>query len=211
MQKLLKLNPKNTFFTSDWHANHNQEFVWGKRGFNSREHHTQGIISRVNDLVGDADVIVNLGDLTLNCSEEEFEFLLDSINCKRMYCLWGNHPNPMRRIYKREVKRQYGDEGVEVYPLYYKNLIYVGDYLDMQVGHQMIKASHFPMFTWENMMHGSWCLCGHEHGGVEALNAGATKGKILDVGWDEHRGPLSFEQVKQIMLNKETVKIGHHQ
>ena len=59
-------------------------------------------------------------------------------------------------------------------------------------------------------MHGSWCLCGHEHGGLPATRPEAKDGKILDLGWDLYKKPVSFAEVKAIMDTKQVSSVGHH-
>ena len=53
------------FVTSDWHFNHDREFIWKARGFNSIKEMNQAIIKKHNSVVTSEDDVYVLGDLML--------------------------------------------------------------------------------------------------------------------------------------------------
>ena len=57
----------NIWLTSDWHFNHDKEFVWKARGFESVHEMNQAIIERHNSKVEDEDDVYVLGDLIKLC------------------------------------------------------------------------------------------------------------------------------------------------
>ena len=136
------------FFTSDWHYNHDKDFLWGKRGYKSVNEHNKALIDSINASVRVQDVMFNLGDLILSSSISQFEELLSQIKCQTIYMLWGNHPNRhFKEIYKPIVKQLLGDhytEESEVYPVKYRNVIYVGHHLEITVNRQLITLNHYP-------------------------------------------------------------------
>jgi calcineurin-like phosphoesterase family protein len=203
-------NARKTFFSSDWHLGHKREFVWQARGYNSPEAHTDGIINKVNEMVGELDHIIYVGDFCLNSLEEQFEDYISRIRCQNIYMLWGNHNNPIERLYKNEIKKMGHGEGCEVYPLRYKNIIFVGNYLELNIDGQMINVCHYPLQGWNHQRHGAWMIHGHEHGKLKSSLPENPKGKILDLGWDVFPYPVSFDALRQIMEGRELTTIGHH-
>ena len=57
--------------TSDWHFNHNREFIWRARGFSSVEEMNENIIERYNSVVGENDIVYCLGDCGLGGAGQE--------------------------------------------------------------------------------------------------------------------------------------------
>ena len=57
----LRTTDQNVFFTSDWHWNHGQSFVWEKRGYASVQTHNEALIKSMNDSVGQEDIQIISG------------------------------------------------------------------------------------------------------------------------------------------------------
>jgi len=218
---MLKFNSEKQkiWFTSDWHYNHNPSWpvpIWKARGFRSVEESNSYLIAKINELVGEDDVLFNLGDLTLNCDEDKFNLLLDSLKCRTIYALWGNHPNPMLRIYKKLI-REFIDRNqlnlsydAQIYPWRYKNLIYLGDTSQVAVDSQVINLSHFSYRVYDLMHKQGWSLSGHSHLSDKERHPTFPYHKALDVGWDFKLAPWSFKEIKEIMDKKQIVKLDHH-
>ena len=216
MLKILKFNTKdqNVWFTADLHRGHNKEFIYKKRGFNSLQDHDNHIITTINQLVKLDDILFSVGDLTLNTTEEQFQEFIGQINCKNIYVHFGNHANPMAKIYKREMEKVWnqlgGLHGAEIYPFRYKNLVFVGDYLEMWVDKQFIVTFHYPLSVFNYMKHNAWALVGHAHHSFQGSLPSNPNQKILDVGWDGYLRPLSFDEIKQIMDKKQYIAVDDH-
>jgi len=199
------------WFTSDLHLGHQRDFIWEARGYRSPEDHTNSVIKTINDCAREGDILINNGDLCLNATRQQLDEWLDRIVCKNMWCLWGNHNNPHERQIYRPERDKLTSKGVrEVYPVKYKNMTYLGHYYEVNVNNQMIVLFHYPLMSWNHLSHGSWALVGHEHGGLPATRPEAKDGKILDLGWDLYKKPLSFTEVKAIMDTKRVSSVGHH-
>ena len=82
------------YFTSDLHLGHDQEFIWGTRGFNSVEQMNETIISRWNGMVTDDDDIYVLGDLVMGGIENTE--MLKRLKGK-IHIIYGNHDGPKKR------------------------------------------------------------------------------------------------------------------
>lgn len=66
------MTPQNKIWvTSDWHFNHNREFIWKVRGFSSVEEMNETIIERYNSVVGENDLVYCLGDCGLGGAGQE--------------------------------------------------------------------------------------------------------------------------------------------
>ena len=82
------------YFTSDLHLGHDQEFIWGARGFKSVEEMNEGIISRWNSRITDEDDVYVLGDLVMGGVENVEK--LKRLNGK-LHIIFGNHDGPKKR------------------------------------------------------------------------------------------------------------------
>jgi len=215
---MLNIRDKNKiFFTSDTHFNHNPNWeipLWKMRGFTSVTEHNDAIFKSINDTVKEDDYLFHLGDFCLNTPPDKFDALIERINCQNVYMLFGNHPNShFKNVYKPMVKsilkENYTDES-EIYPLRYKNIIYIGNYYEAVLGGRFIVMSHYPLMIWNEVKNGAVCLVGHSHGACEYTNSKGEYGKILDVSYDEFKHPLSLQEVIDIVSNKKYRPIDHH-
>ena len=211
---------QKVYWLSDTHLNHNRDFVFGVRGFKSGQDMTDGIINKVNEIVRPNDILMHAGDFCLNTEEGGLNSLLARINCQNIYMTWGNHNNPLWKIYQREVKNLLGqfesrdgfcmDEDVEIYPFKYKNITFLGNYVELTVDGQYFVMCHYPIHVWNYVKDGAKMICGHSHYGLPFSQAANLKAKILDVGWDGYSRPLSTEEVLAIMDTKELFDTGDH-
>ena len=88
------------YFTSDWHFNHDQPFVWEERGFETIEEMNNEIVKRHNSIVTNEDDVYVLGDLCMSGKLEENKTLIESLN-GRIHILIGNHDTDNRlRMYE---------------------------------------------------------------------------------------------------------------
>jgi calcineurin-like phosphoesterase family protein len=90
---------------------------------------------------------------------------------------------------------------------------FVGDYLEVFYGNQLICMSHYPFAVWNESHHGSWMIHSHSHGSYNpGLPNVGSHGKILDVGWDVFNRPVEVQEIKTIMDNKEKIfNDGHNE
>lgn len=214
MLNIRETEDSKVYFLSDPHLGHNKEFVYGSRGFSSFEEHDLGVIESINATVRPTDKLFMLGDFCLNTTLEKFNWYLDQIKCQNIYALFGNHNNPHEmKIYTPLVKQVLGDkyeEGSQVYPLRYKNMIFMGHYLEAILGGQYVVLAHYPYSIWNEQQHGAWMLCGHSHYNFPQTKADNLYGKILDVGWDGHKKPWSLEEIANVMNGKRFISQDHH-
>ena len=233
MNKVLKIrqtDDQKVYWVSDTHLNHDRDFVYEVRGFKSSQEHTDFIIDKINEIVRPNDILIHGGDFCLNTEESGCNELLARIQCQNIYLLWGNHPNPLRKIYEREVAKQFYTKGytsqvlnvqtnqyeaggamelpvtnAEIYPFRYKNIIFIGDYAEVIVDGRYFVLSHYPLHSWNKMKNGTIHLFGHLH-----CNNSPDEGRRMDIGWDKNQRPYSTEEIWDIMSKKPIVSDGGH-
>jgi calcineurin-like phosphoesterase family protein len=198
--KILTSYPKQTlnvdklYFSSDLHLNHEAVIKFGRK-FDNVEHMNDHIVVEINKLVRENDLLVLCGDSMMG--EKNYEQFLDTLVCKNVIMLFGNHCNRGKLL------------GVA------EKLIYVGDYLELNIEGQIICCSHFPQFNWNYQDDGSFFLHGHLHGDENSVIKEIHKYRSMDVGIDSYYNMFgeyslfSFERIKELLKNK--LIIGRHE
>lgn len=200
------------YWTSDWHAFHDPKWelpIWEARGYSSAKDAAEKTLETVNQRVGENDVLWYLGDGFLNASDEEVVSWLSALKCKNVKYLFGNHESNMFRLYRQEVKRQYGLDNVEVYPLRMGNIEFIGNHAEILIGKKQIVMNHFPLRIWKSDNRGSWCLSGHSHLNDVGRRPDAELQKAMDVGWDYKKDVWSYNEIEDVMSTK-TIHIYDH-
>lgn len=228
--KLVQSEKSRVYITSDTHLNHDPKWevpLWEARGHTSSKDHTDFIINTINGLVRPEDSLIHLGDFCLNTSEAGLEELLSRIHCQTIYMLWGNHNNPLWKVYRREVLKAlngitqgyvsasldgwHKPEDLEVYPFRYRNIVFLGNYIEVIIDGQLYVMEHYPVHVFNEMKHGVFHLCGHSHYGLDFSQATNLQNKILDVGWDGWKKPYTTAEIAEIMAKKQVfVTSDHH-
>ena len=65
----------NIWLISDTHLNHDKEFIWKARGFNSVQEMNDAIIERWNEVVKYDDVVYHLGDFIMSDLDSGIAFI----------------------------------------------------------------------------------------------------------------------------------------
>jgi calcineurin-like phosphoesterase family protein len=189
------LNVDKVWFSSDFHLNHKAVIDYGRK-FDSVEHMNDRIIVETNKLVREKDLLILTGDTMMG--EKNYEQFLDSLACKNVIMLYGNHCSLSKMLSVKSEK-----------------LIYQGQYLELNIEGQIICCSHFPMFNWNYQDDGSFHLHGHLHGDENTVVKEIHKYRSMDVGIDSYYNMFgeyslfSFEQVKRLLEDK--LIIGRHE
>ncbi len=217
--KLKQTEEQKVYFTSDFHINHNPKWpvpIWKDRGFNSVVEMNDAIITSINNVVRHTDVLIFLGDFVLNCSESQFEEFLSRINCQTIYMLFGNHNSCVWNIYQREIQnffRSMDDDftatqpkpDVEIYPFKYRNIIFIGNYAEVNIDGKMFILNHFPIHSWNSQKQGSVHLYGHQH-----CKNNPVGGRRMDVGWDRDKRPYSADEIWNNLSRVSILSDGGH-
>ena len=125
------------------------------------------IMSNINNVVGQDDVLIHLGDWSFGGFESIREFR-DMVVCKNVYLFLGNHDHHQKKN-KNDIRDIF---------------TYVDKEEDQFIfeGHS-IHLNHYPIMSWRDIKSGSIHLHGHTH--LTGDNR-FGQGKKMDIGIDGH-------------------------
>lgn len=221
----VKHKNEKVYFLSDPHFFHKKEFIWQKRGFASIQEHVKVILDKINNEVGENDVLYILGDFALNSTLEDVETLFSFIKCKNIFYIFGNHESSVRKLYKKHVdawtKENTISENIsfEIYPFKVRNVTFLGNSANILIDDQLVILNHFAAYMWEDMQHGAFQIHGHSHGGDPLSNPNSLEfgklGKTIDIGVDvclNRYGTATypFAKIKEILDKTPIVIKDHH-
>jgi calcineurin-like phosphoesterase family protein len=202
------------FFTSDTHYAHSNicsaTTNWSvndgyARTFNSLEHMNTTIVNNINNMVGEDDILIHLGDWSFGGFDKIEEFR-SRILCKNIHLVLGNHDHHIERN-KEGIQRLFSS---------------VQNYLRLEIKKPINKATvdkhtfvcmHYPIASWHDMNQGVIHLHGHVH---LPPRLRVADGKAMDVGVDGNElEPLSLGQIHMIMKDQPIKKLAlpkdHHE
>lgn len=211
--KIVLQQGQRLYFTSDTHYGHSNicraTTRWSEadnltRDFKSLDEMNSVLVDRINDTVGQDDILIHLGDWSFGGFENIKEFR-DRIVCKNLHLVHGNHDHHIRRE-KEDIQQIFTS---------------TQDYLHLDVrkpnGKLIDKFSlicmHYPIASWNGMNDGVIHLHGHVH---LPPNLRVNQGKAMDVGVDGNNlYPISLEEIISIMKNQPVKKLelpkDHHE
>jgi len=192
------------FFTSDTHYAHSNicsaTTNWSvndgyARTFSSLDHMNATLINNINNMVGEDDILIHLGDWSFGGFDKVQEFR-DRILCKNIHLVLGNHDHHIER----------NKEGIQ------SLFSSVQNYLRLEVRRPINKSTtekfifvcmHYPIASWHDMNQGVIHLHGHVH---LPANLRIAEGKAMDVGVDGNGlEPISLNEVLSLM-DKQPIK-----
>ena len=173
------------YFTSDWHFNHDKDFIWKKRGYNSVEEMNDDLINKICSTLDEGDELWVLGDLVMG-DIDKAAAVLSSIPYS-VHFLVGNH-DTLRRINL------------------YDSLGWVNHERAIQVtdGNWDFYLSHYPTITMNyddaKKHHPLINLHGHTHYQNKFYNDNPY---MYNVGVDSQNGyPVSIDKIKADIKEK---------
>lgn len=200
------------WFTSDTHYNHanicSATTQWTDpvtcREFESLEQMNTHLVSNINEVVGQDDILFHLGDWSFG-GFDQIEKFRNQIVCKNIHIITGNHDHHIERN-KDNIQSIFSS---------------VNKYLELTVkfgvgtmlyGEQSFILMHYPIASWNNMARGTIHLHGHVH---LLADKRIGKGKVMDVGVDGNNlYPISLGNVYRCMKNqpiKSMLDSDHHE
>ena len=199
----MRYEKQNIFFISDLHLFHKNVIKFDNRPFADVEEMHVEMIKRWNNVVGENDIVYNLGDLSFGRSDGT-KWFVHSLKGKIIHIM-GNH-DKMKDIISLGRMDGVHEYGTEIWIKDEDN-----DGLRGCNGYQQIIMSHYPIFSWNRSHYGSWHLHGHTHGSLMATQQEYYKRKVMDVGCPRiDYTPISYEQVKAEMKKKKVGVVDHH-
>ena len=182
----------NIWFTSDTHFGHTNIAspsisVWkeGYRNFNSVQEMNDALVTNINNIVGEDDILYHLGDWSFGGVHNIYYFR-KSLICKNIHLILGNHD---QHIKNKDIK--FHDSSFNPIDLFSS----VQDVFTGKIGKKYFHLSHYSHQVWPGSHKGVIHLFGHSHGSLKGL------GKSMDVGVDTHPEfrPYHINEILQIM------------
>jgi calcineurin-like phosphoesterase family protein len=216
MLKIKLQKGQNLYFTSDTHYSHKNicrgVTNWGDaddltRDFKTLDHMNDTIVNNINNVVGENDILIHLGDWSFGGFEKIEEFR-NRLVCKNIHLVLGNHDHHIQRN-KENIRDLFSS---------------VHEYLRLEVktfsSHNMFPSEifnfilcHYPIASWHNMNDGVIHLHGHVHLPPQFK---LSEGKAMDVGVDGNNlDPYSLREIISIMSKQPIRKLclpkDHHE
>ena len=210
--KLILNKGQKLWFTSDTHYNHanicSATTKWTDpvtcREFKTLEHMNAHIVGNINEVVGQDDILIHLGDWSFG-GFEHIERFRNQIVCKNVHIITGNHDHHIEN----------NKEGCQ------KLFSSVNKYIELSVkwnvgtplqDDAIFVLMHFPIASWNNMARGAIHLHGHVHFEPRLR---IQAGKMMDVGVDGNGlYPISMNEVLKLMKDrpvKSVFTFDHHE
>lgn len=185
------------YFTSDLHLGHANAIEFTDRPFADVDEMNETLIRNINMVVGKTDELWILGDFAYKVDREKVREFRNSILCKRVHLVVGNHD------------KDYSQDHIFQSVQHYKEL---------KTPYGRCILFHYPMMEWNAAHYGSVHLHGHIHSTGEYNSQNLAKKfrdrfpeghaerqddlglRIYDVGVDanDYR-PVSLEQIAELM------------
>ena len=213
--KLILEKGQNIFFTSDTHYSHSNicraTSRWSDdnltRDFNSLDQMNAALVNNINEVVGENDILIHLGDWSFGGFENIAEFR-NRIFCKNIHLVLGNHDH--------HIERNKGD----IQELFSSVNHYIN--LDLRRPSNLRKGEidkfkfvlmHYPIASWDGMNDGVIHLHGHVHLPPDLR---ISEGRAMDVGVDgDSYYPLGLFEVVNLLKNRPIKKLSlpkdHHE
>lgn len=213
--KLILEKGQNLFFTSDTHYGHSNicraTSKWSDnsltRDFKSLDHMNTTLINNINEVVGENDILIHLGDWSFGGFENIAEFR-NRISCKNIHLILGNHDHHIERN-KGGVQDLFSSVN------HYLNL-------DLRRPSELRKGEmdkfkfilmHFPIASWDGMGRKVMHLHGHVH---LPPSLRISEGRAMDVGVDGNDYyPLGLFEVINLLKDRPVKKLclpkDHHE
>ena len=192
----------NVWITSDTHYNHKNicrgvsdwrtedGIVPEKqtRDFPNLEKMNDMIVNNINDVVGQDDILIHLGDWSFG-GFDSIRTFYDRLICKNIHLILGNHDEHIEKN-KEDVQGLF---------------LTVSHYETLCIGKQKFRLMHYPISSWNGLSKGVIHLHGHTHLPTH-LRMG--QGKRIDVGIDGHPSFRPYHILREIvpLMEKQPIK-----
>ena len=200
---------RKVFITSDTHFSHKNicrgVTSWSlpdgsvpidqTRDFKTIEQMNESIVSGINSVVGQDDILIHLGDFSFG-GFENIKIFRDRIICKEIHLILGNHDT--------HIENNRGN----VQELFTS----VNHYTKLMYKLKTFVLFHYPVVSWDGLNKGHIHLHGHVHLPT-SLRFG--KGKKMDAGIDGHPtfGVYDMDDIIRMMEKRDIVSdmlFDHH-
>lgn len=164
---------------TDWRLPNGSIPVDQTRDFESIELMNSVIINNINEVVGQDDILIHLGDWSFGGFENIRKFW-DRIVCNNVHLILGNHDHHIER-------NRDGVRGL------FKS---VNHYVELTVGNNKFVLIHYPLSSWNGMNKGVMHLHGHVH---LPNDKKFGKGRKMDVGIDGSEDFRPYNLIREVV------------
>ena len=185
---------------SDWYLRDPNRFIESTRDFQTLQEMNNALVNNINNVVGQYDILIHLGDWSFGGFDSIREFY-DRLICKQIYLIVGNHDKHVKKnlFDIREIFLGGVDKENDEY-MFNKHILHL---------------THYPLTSWNKIRRGSIHLHGHTH--FKADNR-FGKGRKMDVGIDGHpefrpynlRTEIISMMIKRSILSEYGINEDHH-
>ena len=200
MNKPFKINVndyENIYTGSDFHYNHQRDFIFKPRGFETYQDHDKFIREQCETLTVN-DLLIYLGDYSLNTTDEQTSELLHKTKA-RIFYIQGNHEGYHSRFSRdslMEYAKQYGglhddisnSKNVTIFPfsvnkttkeghigiapkrkdVEMRDITYFGEDATFQLGNSFWYVRHMAPLIWDKMKCDNYyAIFGHSHSNLK--------------------------------------------
>jgi len=164
---------------TDWRLPDGSVPVEQTRDFLSIEKMNASIVNNINEVVGQEDILIHLGDWSFG-GFENIKIFRDQIVCQNIHLILGNHDTHIER-------NRDGIRGI------FKS---VTDYLELTVESDKFVLMHYPLSSWNGLNKGVMHLHGHVHLPNEKKFG---KGRRMDVGMDGSKDFRPYNLIREVV------------
>jgi calcineurin-like phosphoesterase family protein len=165
---------------TDWRTQDGEVPVGSTRDFETIEQMNNRLVNAINNVVGQDDTLIMLGDVSFG-GFENIGIFLDRLICKNIHLILGNHDHHIEN----------NRENIQ------SRFLSVQHYLEVNINDKNFVLCHYPLQSWNGLNKGVIHLHGHVH---LPANRKFGNGKRMDVGVDGNdMVPYSIDAIIKIM------------
>jgi calcineurin-like phosphoesterase family protein len=165
---------------TNWRTQDGEIPVGSTRDFETIEQMNERLVNAINNVVGQDDTLIMLGDVSFG-GFENIGIFLDRLICKNIHLILGNHDHHIEN----------NRENIQ------SRFLSVQHYLEVNINDKNFVLCHYPLQSWNGLNKGVIHLHGHVH---LPANRKFGNGKRMDVGVDGNdMVPYSIDAIIKIM------------
>jgi len=165
---------------TDWRTQDGEVPVGSTRDFDTIEQMNERLVNGINNVVGQDDTLIMLGDVSFG-GFENIGIFLDRLICKNIHLILGNHDHHIEN----------DRENIQ------SKFLSVQHYLEVNINDKNFVLCHYPLQSWNGLNKGVIHLHGHVH---LPANRKFGNGKRMDVGVDGNdMVPYSIDGIIRVM------------
>jgi calcineurin-like phosphoesterase family protein len=163
-----------------WRTQDGQIPIDSTRDFQTIEKMNQQLVDNINNMVGQDDTLIMLGDVSFG-GFDNIGIFLERLVCHNIHLILGNHDHHIENN-RDHVQGRF---------------LSVQHYLEANINGRNFVLCHYPLQSWHGMNKGVIHLYGHIHSGYKNKFG---NGKKMDVGVDGNgMDPYSISDIIKIM------------